>query len=685
MNMLVRVFVLPLLVLGAVVATYWNHFENGYHFDDSHTIVNNVYIRDLSNIPKFFTDGTTFSSLPTNQSYRPLVSTTLAIDYWLAGELRNVKYFHLSTFIFFLLQGLLMFFVLYKLFRFAANEKTSYWIALIASAWYLLHPANAETINYIIARSDSLSTFFVLLAFVMYMYSPFCRKWFLYLIPVGIGALAKPPAVMFAPLLFLYICFFEKRSGIGALFKKEGGAEFLPVLKATWPAFVFCIFMFLFTRMMEPATWIAGSDSPFNYLITQPYVIIHYFVSFFLPLHLSADSDWTPLDSIMNIRAILGFLFVIFLIVVAWVSSNKEKGRPIAFGILWFFIALAPTSLVPLAEVLNDHRVFFPYIGLAISACWGTWLLLEKASKDLSKTVVNASLAAVTVLALSAYAWGTVVRNEVWRSEESLWFDVTKKSPKNARGLMNYGLVLMLRADYTGAEKYFTEALALWPRYSYIHINLGVLKEATAHPEEAESYFKNGVAFGAVYPEPYYYYGRFLYNTKRFEESLPLVKKALELSPAHLNARHLLMNIYFDLGEFEQLKQLAEETQRLNPGDERAIYYLEAAKNGKSRLDQAIIKAGNEPTPENYLDLSLRFYEAGEYENSIRAAEDAVKLKPDYDPAYNNICSAYNMLGQWDKAIEAGKKAVQFNPSNQLAKNNLAWAEQKKAEQKQKP
>src|SRR4029077_3508185 len=72
------------LLLLAILATYANHFHNSFHFDDWHTIVNNTSIRDLRNVPLFFRDGTTFSAVPGNQSYRPLVSTLLAIDYRLA-------------------------------------------------------------------------------------------------------------------------------------------------------------------------------------------------------------------------------------------------------------------------------------------------------------------------------------------------------------------------------------------------------------------------------------------------------------------------------------------------------------------------------------------------------------------------------------------------------------------------
>ncbi|MFX8809346.1 hypothetical protein ABTM66_20000, partial [Acinetobacter baumannii] len=71
------------------------------------TIVENTFIRNIHNLPLFFKDGSTSSTLPSNQAYRPLVTASLALDYWL-GHGYNLFYFHLSNFILFLLQGLLM-------------------------------------------------------------------------------------------------------------------------------------------------------------------------------------------------------------------------------------------------------------------------------------------------------------------------------------------------------------------------------------------------------------------------------------------------------------------------------------------------------------------------------------------------------------------------------------------------
>src|SRR5436189_6172809 len=111
------------LLLVAILAAYANHFHNSFHFDDGHAIINNASIRDLRNIPLFFRDATTFSALPSNQSYRPLVSTLLAIDYSLGHGLRPF-WFHLSIFALFGALVLLLAFVIRRLFDFAALADT---------------------------------------------------------------------------------------------------------------------------------------------------------------------------------------------------------------------------------------------------------------------------------------------------------------------------------------------------------------------------------------------------------------------------------------------------------------------------------------------------------------------------------------------------------------------------------
>ena len=684
-----ELFLLAAVVLVLVFAAYSNHFHNAFVFDDLHTIVNNIYIRNISNIPLFFKDATTFSSVPTNQTYRPLLSVTLAIDYYLAKGLDNTFFFHLTSFIFFILQGFLMFLFFLKIFDHADKNPANPFIAIITVAWYMLHPAGAETVNYIIQRGELMSAFFIIFAFVIFMYSPFARKRHLYLIPFALGALAKPMAGVFAPLLFVYLLFFEKSSAAATPKKKRNSKkkarlaaeeakalDWGHALKNALPAIIFVLAVMLFMQRMNAPTIDTGGGAMFNYVITQPYVMLLYFTTLFLPINLSVDPDLYPFATVADIRCIAGMAFLILFISTAVIALRNKKFRPLSFGIFWFLISLLPTSLIPLGEVMNGHRMFLPFIGLTLGIGWSLSLGIRKLlNSSKSPSVVMSTATALIAIVLLAYAYGTHQRNKVWKTPETLWKDVTVKSPGNARGLMNYGVELFGKADFEGAEKYFLMAFEHWPLYNALHANIARLNEETGNFEEAEKYFLSAIELNWQAPDAYLLYGNFLFNRGRFEEAEESLRRAIQLSPAHIQARQILKLVYFQQEDYQKLSDLAEDTLRIVPNDENASYFLGIARAGGSDF-----LPDENRTPEDLLHLSSLYFMSNEYEKGIEALLEALELRPFYDLAYIYLCAAYANMEEWDKAVEAGERAVALAPDNEVARNNLDVARIKQAE-----
>ena len=77
---------LDLVGLALVVcAVYGNSLSGSFHYDDFHSLVQNVHIRDLQRIPDFFLDPSLFSVDPDKAMYRPLLLVSFALNYALGG------------------------------------------------------------------------------------------------------------------------------------------------------------------------------------------------------------------------------------------------------------------------------------------------------------------------------------------------------------------------------------------------------------------------------------------------------------------------------------------------------------------------------------------------------------------------------------------------------------------------
>ncbi|MDQ3109308.1 MAG: tetratricopeptide repeat protein [Bacteroidota bacterium] len=668
-----------LFLLVTVIFAYSNHFENPFEFDDDHTIVNNTGIRKLSNIPYFFTDSVKSSTLPANQAWRPGLVTLNAVDYAIQHRMDSLAredstgfaakiertfspqwndaakngranginpfWFHFSIFCSYLLLGFLLFFFLLHILRKAFPEiNYTHWAALIGTGLFMLHTANAETINYIISRDDSFSTMMVVLAFVIYFYSPLSRKYFLFFIPVFLGYFVKEPTVMFAPLLLVYIWLF------GDPDKKKGRMIVQLIF-----GFTLAIIMYFVSRGMTTEHHTYGGGEWYKYILTQLFVVVHYFNSFFLPFNLSADTDWKLVQTVFDDRVIAGLFIIVFLLIVTWKCSRKQETKPIAFGLLWFFIALLPTSLFPLSEVLNDHRPFFAYIGLTLSLAATGIYLLRKINDNKNIKLIKYGMTGFSILLLSAHIAGTRHRNYVWSSGETLWKDVTEKSPGNGRGWMNYGLTFMRRNtsdsiirknSMDSAILCFTRSLNINPDYSYININMAITLSRTGKDAAAEPYYTKAITVDPYNPECYYFYGLYLIKMNRGDQAIKILNQGLAISPAHEGINLALNSL----------------------GGANFISVLQSAQDAVKK----------NPTPENYVNLSLAFYNNGQYPESAAAAKAAASLKPDYGIAWNNVCAAYNNMGEWDSALVAGTRAVELNPQDEKSRNNYIFAQQQK-------
>ena len=645
---------LLLAVLVAVCGAYLNSFHNSFHFDDFHTVVDNPSIRSLANVPRFFTDSTTFSVLPANRTYRPIVSASLALDYAL-GHGYEPFWFHLTTFLLFLLLVVLLYQLYLLLMEKIRPSPANKYLALFAAAWFGLHPAMAETVNYVIQRGDLYCTLGCVAALLVYACYPNLRRTGLYLLPLAFALLSKPPAAIFPLLLFFYVFFFEPEKPLRRVRNS---------LIAALPSAALTGLLLWVQSAMTPKSFVPSILSPWDYRLTQPFVWLRYVVALFLPLHLNVDTDLTPFTS-FNFHVLTGLLFLAALCIAIWINARRRILYPIAFGLLWFVITQLPTSLYPLSEVENDHRMFFSFVGLILAVVWAGVLLYERFITLERRIQLRPVLFAAAILTLAGYAYGAHLRNAVWHDEESLWRDDVEKSPHNGRGLMIYGLTQMSKGAYPAALDYFERALIYTPNYATLEINLGVVNGAmadqgdAARNAEAERHFMRAIALAPGDDATHAYYGRWLNNHNRPAEAISQLQTAIALNPPRLLQHELLIEAYNHSGDFAAARRAALDTLAISPDDVTA----------REALGHPVVQDAA-----YWINQSLRLNLQGQFEESISAARNALRLDPSSALAWNNIAAGEEALHHWDAAIVAAQKAISLQPDFQLAKNNLAWS-----------
>lgn len=645
-------------LLVAVFAAYSNHFENAFHFDDAHTVVDNPAIRDLANLSGFFGDARSFSAAPEHQTYRPLVTASLALDYAMGRSL-DPFWFHVSTFFWFVVQLVLMYFLYMYVLESTLPDPQNPCVACLAVAIYGLHPVSAETVNYVIQRADLYATLGIVAGVVVYAWKPSSRRYGLYLLPALAGMLAKPSALMFAPILLAYIFLVEHK-----------GKQPVSSIRSAIPAFVLAGGFWYFQKVMTPASVVYTKLSWIDYWSTQPYVTLLYVRSFFLPFYLKVDTDLQAFHSIWNPRALAGIAFCALLIAAAFVTARRAPWRPVSFGLWWFLIGLIPTALQPLQEVENDHRMFLPFVGLSFAVTF----TVARGVRDFAEKR-RQGLAVATLAMLSALCWGTYQRNSVWHTEETLWRDAIAKSPNNSRAHFTLAIALSKsEGRLSEAISEYQAALRIRPDYTEVHNNLAVaLTAVPGRIPEAIAEYETALQISPNSAELHNNLGAVLATLPgRQSEAISHYQAALRIKPDFIEAHY---NLGTALSKSpDRLQEAAthfEIVSRLKPDYKTVEFTLaDVLSTIPDRLADAVSHY------EVALSINPSFAEAhnnlanvlarmpSRASDAIAHYDAAIRLRPGFMEAHYNLgVLLANIPGRLPDAVAHLETAEQIQPS----------------------
>jgi hypothetical protein len=404
------------LVLGTVLI-YANTLLNGFVWDDFPVLVDNPAVRDLGNLPQFFTDYRTGVAAEGMAYYRPLRTLVFAIVHHAFG-LSPLAYHALNG-----LVHVVNVLLTYAVFTLLSGTRGA---GMIVAAVFASHPIMTEAVANVTGFADLLSASLVLLSLYLHLGLRRRGSWHpgavaAVYVCFGLALLAKEMAITLPLLVVLSDLLLRRRRNGFTLHR--GYSAYLLGFVAIAAAFVWWRSHLL--GGLASGEWMGVTFT--RTMLMQAAVVAKYLRLLLIPVRQSVRHEVGIPESYLDPGA-LGALGVI-AIVVFIAAYNMRRNTHVAFGIAWFFITLLPVmNIVPLrGAMIGERFLYVPMLGLAYAAVRA---VASAGVHGRALRSVPISLV-VTVVLLTTLSVLTARRNAVWRDNVTVFETAVRVSPRS--------------------------------------------------------------------------------------------------------------------------------------------------------------------------------------------------------------------------------------------------------------
>jgi tetratricopeptide (TPR) repeat protein len=611
---------------------YLNTFQSPFHFDDETALTGNVDIRSWEGISKY-----SFIS-------RYVLYLTFYLNY-LIGEF-NVIGYHIVNIILHILVSILIYLITdLTLNRVEPKNHPSLKnIPLLSALIFSIHPINTESVTYIISRSSILSALFYLLSLFLFIkgytiktgYNATLKKGLLYLSStasfiLGIGTKEDTVTLPIILLLYLFYFFYRERGIINFVKEYILSISIPVILLITYLLYRFYLFGWGMPTTMSAD--ILEYITPWYYFLTELKVIVFYYLRLLLlPINLNVDPDIPMATSLSEPAVFLSIISIFILLFLSYRSYSLSK--PVSFSILWFLIALLPTSsVIPLLDFAAEHRLYLPAVGFSI--CYAS--LINKINRyTIGKIII--------IITIFLFSFGTVKRNVIWNDAIGLWQDAVKKSPNKARAYYNLGIEYAQQKRFREALMEFKRGIRILPNHLLSHLMLGKM------------YKEEGM----------------------FRKTIDEMKIVLDLKPEkideHVDTYLELSNAYIKLGDFNRAEESIKSGLQLNPKNEKLHNNMATIYGEKGLFDDAIHELKTAISIKHdyvmaYCNLGLLYEKKGLIKDAIREFKRAIEVDPDNAESHLFFGEFYKRNGSYDLALHHLTTSIKLDSDKERVKN----------------
>jgi len=550
-----------LIVMGLLVYSQTFHF--GFVFDDYIFIVNNPYIKNISNTHLMW------QAFPMT---RLMGMYSFAFNYmW--GNL-NASSYHIFNFIIHLCSTAFVWILSQMLFKigkvFPKNERMSQEIPFIIALIFLVHPCQIQAITYITQRFESLATLFYLATIYFYLRARLAKtieQQVFFFASTGVftilGILTKEVVITVpAMILSLEWIFFPGKNNKRLIVFLIGAGFLLYVL--------FTKLVHADLKMLMQTYHSESHEGDIltlpGYVLTQMRVFLTFLRLLILPIHQALDYDYpVSTDLFHPLLTLVGL--IVMVSIVGLIVAFKKNYPVIAFGLSWVLITFS-INMVPRVNVIFEHKLYLISYGFFLALGASLPLLVKNRS-----TLLKILYSIIIVLSILSFE-----RNKVWASELTLWQSNVNIFPDKARVNANLGRAYAAEGNTQQAIFYLTRAIDLSPD-NISYENRGIIYGNIGQEDLALKDLNHSIAMDPQYATTYIKRAWVFQNLNQLTPALNDLNRAISLDPYYSDA-YIQRGI---LWMYEHQNQAArrdfQEALRIDPYNTLALELIKKVSN----------------------------------------------------------------------------------------------------------
>lgn len=423
--------------------------------------------------------------------YRPVQNLSLILDYTLWNK--ETFGFHLTNVLIHVAGGILLYFLLRRLFQSLhlqiAKIDNSLVAFLVAAIW-IVHPVHSAAVDYISGRADSLAFSFACGGWLLFLKAGEIRNWALRVSAYMASAIAGLTA----------LCSRESAGIWFALFIVHLLATKETEKKTKWFATVACcIVISIYAGLRQLPEHHAernpaGPSAPVRAVLMLR-ALGDYSRLMLFPVNLHMERTVfeptefrnTPLREEFIEFEYLSVLGIAAAIAIAVLGFRGGNARPLRlFGASWFVIGFLPVSnLFNLNASVAEHWLYLPSVGFIIFVA-GCALDLPARFRH-----VTIAVASVAILALGVRSF---IRSTDWVDPETFFQRTANAGGTGSRIGVNLGQTYALQGKYDKAEVVFRNVLKKQPDYTIARNNLADTLTRLGKEDEAKAVLADATA-----------------------------------------------------------------------------------------------------------------------------------------------------------------------------------------------